>query len=208
MGGKNLFDNKLNVYLSAEWERNEEVRDGDMDWRRESWALIATDVDTAAVPSDGDLDAVLVRDLRNISRLYGGALVLAGNPRPSPAANPLIPFQTCSAGTLPAASTNFNFNFGLASAACFTFDADQNRTFLFNPDGTSRLPNYGTYQGQVGISRANNIGGDGLNSGTQFSQGSRVPGQNADRFQGGFNVKPTPNVDIFGEVKYVKEVHT
>jgi outer membrane receptor protein involved in Fe transport len=198
--GKNLFDNKLNVYLSAEYDANEEVRDSDVDFRRAGWTQISTDVDVNAATPDGILDVGLFRDVRNISRVRGGTLVIAGNPRPS-ADGLSIPLSTC---TIPAGG-GFLGNIPGSNAACFANDPNQNRTFIFTGPSSARAPNYGSYQAQTGLSRALNVGGDGLNIGTEFSQGSRIGESVAQRYQAGFNITPTENFTVFGEYKYVKE---
>ncbi len=51
------------------------------------------------------------------------------------------------------------------------------------------------------------MGGDGLNTGTEFGQGSRLPRQSAWRFQTGFNFELNPSINLFGEAKYVEETN-
>jgi hypothetical protein len=82
-------------------------------------------------------------------------------------ADPDFTIQNCGAvPTLAARRTT------LLSAFCQNVVPDQpGKVFTFNADGTARPFNFGTFQDTNGNSRRINIGGDGLNSNTEFSQG-------------------------------------
>lgn len=198
--GKNLFDDRLNVYFTAEYDANEEVTDADVDFRRAGFAQLGLDADLNAATPDGITDVGLFRDVRNISRVRGGTLVIAGQPRPS-ADGLSIPLSTCTIG----AGGGFLANIPGAVAGCFANDANQRNTYVFTGPSVARLGNFGSFQSQTGVSRALNIGGDGLNVGTEFSQGSRIGESKAQRFQGGFNIMPTKDFMVFGEFKFVRE---
>ncbi len=190
LAGHNFFDGKLNVYGSAEYEKNDEVLDSDMHWRRDAFALVAVDFDPAAANNDGTYDSVLLRDVRNISRSRGGTLTLASDIRPDASRN--IPLAACVAGTT-----------GAINANCIT--PEPGFTYQFDETGKARLANFGTIRNNVGRSRVQNVGGDGLNINTEFSQASRLPESENKRFQGGLNFNVTEDFQLFGEGKFIKE---
>ncbi|MFN5010802.1 MAG: TonB-dependent receptor domain-containing protein [Gammaproteobacteria bacterium] len=191
LGGTNLFGDRLNVYGAYEREQNEEVRDEDVDWRRDAWGFLGVDFDPTTAPNDGVVDNILVSGLRNISRSRGGTLILTNDIPADPTRN--IPAgQTCALGTTGPISANCIF-------------AEPGRTYQFDNQGVGRLANFGTIRNTVGRNRSLNVGGDGLNINTEFSQFSRVPEAQADRFQGGANFNLTESVQLFAEAKYVKE---
>lgn len=66
--GQNLFDDRLNYYVSGEYQRSDEVLDADVDWRRDSWGFLGNDLDPASASSDGVTDLILVRDIRTYIR--------------------------------------------------------------------------------------------------------------------------------------------
>lgn len=192
LGGTNLFGDRLNVYGAYEREQNEEVRDSDVDWRREAWGFLGVDFDPSTAPNDGTVDNLLVSGLRNISRSRGGTLTLVNDIAADPARN--IPAQPCPLSTSLTTAINANCIF-----------AEPGRTYQFNDQGVGRLANFGSIRNTVGRVRNLNVGGDGLNINTEFSQFSRVPKAQADRFQAGANFDLTENAQLFAEAKYVKE---
>ncbi|MFN3228652.1 MAG: TonB-dependent receptor domain-containing protein [Asticcacaulis sp.] len=184
--GHNFFDDRLNVYFSAEYEKGEEVKDANVDWRQRACSLITVDADPNAQTPDGVLDNQLVCGLRNLSRPYGGLLVVASGQQPSPATDPDIAFFSCT-------TSGFSSN-------CFF--PNPGNAYVFAENGTASAANFGT---RPGTSRFLTVGGDGLNINTQFSQGSRVPSTEAQRFQAGLNFKFSDNITGYVEAKYVKE---
>lgn len=207
--GKNFFDDRLNVYASYEHEENDQVRDSDVDWRRRACGMYSMDADTTGAPQDGIYDVQLLCGVRNFSRPYTGLLVVASNLQASPAANPNIPSNLpCSFGSYTAAmragtANPFSTSTATTNANCF-FAAEGN-AYVFNNAGQARGLDIGSPRIAVGGPRGAAVGGDGLNVGTEFSQGSRIPQSNANRLQTGFNFKITENITAYGEAKYVKE---
>ncbi|MFN3228651.1 MAG: TonB-dependent receptor domain-containing protein [Asticcacaulis sp.] len=187
LAGKNFFNDRLNTYFSYEREEAQQVKDSDMKWRKDACLLVNDDLDPTASPNDNDLDNKLFCGLRNLGRMYSGTLVLANGLKPSPASDPDIALISCS----------------LNSSNCFR--PQPGLTYMFNPDGTPRLANFGSYQIAAGTGRTLVIGGDGLNVGTEFNQGSRVPESTADRFQVGLNFKFNDSITGYAEYKHVKE---
>jgi len=190
LGGTNLFGDRLNVYGSFEHEENEEVLDSDIDWRAEAWGFLPVDFDPTTAPNDGVVDQILVRNLRNVSRSRGGSLTLVNDIPADPNRN--IPAQPCPLGTTGSISANCIF-------------PEPGKTWQFADNGAARLANFGTLRNTIGKTRNLNVGGDGLNINTEFSQFSRLPRAEADRWQGGLNFDLTENLQLFGELKYVKE---
>jgi outer membrane receptor protein involved in Fe transport len=193
LAGHNFFDGRLNVYGSAEYEHNDEVRDSQVDWRKKAWTLLNVDTDVANNQPDGQMDNILLSDVRTLSiGPAGGITVLATSTRPS--SNPLdpdIPFQSCTTSIAP------------LSANCFS--PEPTNSFIYDNTGTARAPSFGTYRDENGFTRVSNVGGDGLNPNTDFSQGSRLPRSKNYRFQGGANFNITEDIQLFSEAKYVKE---
>jgi outer membrane receptor protein involved in Fe transport len=198
--GHNFLNDRLNVYMTGEYQKNEEVRDSDVDFRKEAWTLLNNDTDPNAATPDTQLDNILIRDARDIRFNIGGTVVLAGGARPSATTDPDIPVATCAAGS--ASFTTFNAQ---TNANCFVIAPELTRVFVFDAPGVSRPANFGTFQDQNGASRPVNVGGDGLNVGTAFSQGSRIPESEAYRFQGGLNFDITNNIQLFLEAKATHE---
>ncbi|MFS2316919.1 TonB-dependent receptor domain-containing protein [Maricaulis sp. D1M11] len=191
--GENLMDDRLNVYVFGEYQDTEEVLDFDIDWRRASPGLIGNDSDTAANPSDGDFDSILTYGRRDAFFARGGLLVLAGGAPGSATNDPDSPFSNC---TVP---------FGFIPSACRPVRADTGNVYAFNADGTPRPYDFGTLQDGNGLSRRISVGGDGLNSGTEFGQGSRIPRSEATRFQAGLNFELNSYINVFAEAKHVEE---
>ncbi len=193
--GQNLMDGRLNYYVSGEFQRNDEVLDSDVDWRREGWALIGNDADPSSAPSDGIPDQILIRDARTYIRgtNFGGVTILSTGTKPSLASDPDVPFQTCSATTF--------------SANCFSL-APSNRldnAYLYDDKGVSRPVTFGTIRQGTGFSRTVSNGGEGQNPNTEQGQSSRLPESTNYRFQTGLNFDITDNVQLFAEAKYVEE---
>lgn len=193
LAGHNFLDGRLNVYGSAEYEKNDEVRDSQVDWRKKAWVLLNNDTDVSNSLPDGQMDNILIHDARTLSiGPAGGITVLATSIRPSAnPADPDIPFQSCSTAIAP------------MSANCFS--PEPFNSFIYDQAGAARAPSFGTFRDENGFSRVTNVGGDGLNPNTDFSQGSRLPRSINYRFQGGANFNITEDIQLFGEAKYVKE---
>lgn len=191
--GKNLLDDRLNIYGHAEYERADMVTSFDVDWINDDPRFIGIDADPTANPSDGVLDNMIFSGLNRIDRPRWGQVTLANGQQPSPLNNPLIPFFTC-------ASAGGVFNYG---ASCYA--VNPGKTFWFDPgQGTARLANFGQRIGTVGANRPFNYGGDGV-SAADFATASRFPELEAERFQAGFTFAVLPNVNLSGEYKHVTE---
>lgn len=188
--GENFLDGRLNAYVFGEYQELDEVLDFDVDWRRTSRFLRLNDIDTAAAPSDGVFDQVLLEGVRDVWRSRGGAVILSNQPQPSPTNDPDVARLICPSGT------------STLSGNCTSLRPGT--VYVFNADGTARLADWGTTQAN-GYNPRFNVGGDGLNLGTEQGQGSRTPYSENYRFQSGFNFELTPQINVFGEVKYVEE---
>ena len=195
LAGHNFLDGRLNVYATGEYEKDDEVRDSQVDWRKKAWVLLNNDTDVSNSQPDGQMDNILIHDARTLSLgSWGGITVLATQTRPSTNPNdPDIPFQTCTALSLTAAM----------SANCFS--QEPNNSFIYDQAGAGRAPSFGSFRDENGFTRLVNVGGDGLNPNTDFSQGSRLPRSKNWRFQGGANFNITEDIQLFTEAKYVKE---
>lgn len=193
--GKNLLNDRLNVYLSGEYQRSDEVLDRDVDWRREAWGFISNDADPSSEPSDGVIDLILVNNLRTYIRGTdrGGITILATGVQRSPVTDPDVPFATCP-------TTSFSSN-------CFSVAPtnNPNNSYLYTDAGASQPVVFGPIRQQTGFSRTTSNGGLGQNSNTEQGQNSRLPESKNYRFQSGFNMKLTDTIEAFGEAKYVKE---
>lgn len=192
--GHNFLDGRLNVYASAEYDASDEILDSDVDWRRHSWGLVTVDVDPSSAPNDGVTDRILLRDLHTYIRgtNFGGATILSSGVKPSPASDPDVPFQSCSA-------TSFSSN-------CFSFAPANapNNAYIYDALGQAMAPTFGTVRG-VGFTQTTTNGGQGQISNTEQGQASRSPESKAWRYQTGFNFKINDSISAFGEYKYVKE---
>lgn len=194
--GTSLFDDKLNVYVSAEYEQSERVRDLDIDWQREGRSLVTRDADPTTSPAlinDGIFDVQYVKNVRSLNRPTGGALVLA-NLVPQSATgvgSPLIPAQgPCSLSTTTVVTACFQRNPG--------------KVFVFDAAGNGRLASYG--QGPATLASGDlvtNIGGDG--DPLAANNVDRLPYLEATRFQTGFTYDLFDSLTVYGEAKYVKE---
>jgi outer membrane receptor protein involved in Fe transport len=193
LAGQNLLDDRLNVYVFGEYQKADEVRAGDLDYLRAGAGLFAVDVDPSAGESDGVLDNILLRNVRTLNTTPGGLLVLANQPTRSPPNDPDNPGLVCPA---TAATTGF-------SANCFR--AEPTTAFVFDGSGVARRPNFGSFRTNVGQTPFVTVGGDGRNPNTESGQQTRLPFDEAYRFQTGLNFKLTDSVQLFAEAKYVRE---
>jgi outer membrane receptor protein involved in Fe transport len=193
--GQNLLDGRLNYYVSGEYQGNEEVLDGDVDWRRESWGFIGNDLDPASAPSDGVTDLLLVRDIRTYIRgtNFGGVTILATGVQRTPVSDPDIPFATCP-------TTSF-------SANCFSLAPtnNPNNSYLYTDTGASQPVVFGPIRQQTGFTRTASNGGLGQVQNTEQGQASRLPESTNYRFQTGLNFAITEDISLFAEAKYVEE---
>jgi outer membrane receptor protein involved in Fe transport len=190
--GKNFFDDRLNLYAHAEYEKIDSVTSLDIDWIRRAPTLIGIDADPTAAAIgpvyDGKLDSILItsNDMRRLDRPRWGSLTLANNQIASPLNEPLVPYQTCTAVT---------------AAACYS--VDPTKTYWFEGT-TARLANFGQRLGATGASRPLNIGGDGEHP-ALFSTESRTPQSESQRYQVGGSFRLTDAVTASLEAKYVHE---
>ncbi|KPF84987.1 hypothetical protein IP78_00270 [Brevundimonas sp. AAP58] len=186
LAGINLFDDRLNLYAHAEWDRNEEIKTLDVDWLRDGWLLLGIDADPAATPFDGNTDAILFNNVRRLDRPRWGSTTLANSQPASPLNDPDVPFATCTS---------------LTSPNCYA--VDPTRTYWF--DGTTaRLANFGQRIGNTGTNRVFNIGGDGEPI-ANFGQESRVGESESQRYQVGSTFAITDNISLTGEYKFITE---
>ncbi len=205
--GHNFLNDRLNIYAFAERQEFDEVLDADMDWRQEAWLLLNNDSDVNNATPDNQLDNILIRGARDAFFQRGGLFMLSNQVLNSPAADPDRVAGNCGNSVAPQPLSQFNAATAniAGNANCFNVAPENASTFVFSPTGVARPFNFGTFQDQNGASRRVNIGGDGLNTGTEFGQGTRVPGSEADRFQVGVNFDVVDNVQAFLEAKYVRE---
>jgi outer membrane receptor protein involved in Fe transport len=192
--GKNFFNDRLNVYAHAEYEKIDEVTSLDIDWLRRAPVRIGVDADPTNARDDGILDARLFTGVVRMDNPRWGQTTLVNVQQPSALSNPNVPYEDC----FPGGNSSDGFSY---SPACFA--VTPGKTFWY--DGTSaRLANFGTRVGATGANRPYNIGGDGDNP-AEFSTGSRVPRSESQRYQVGANFKITDNITAYGEAKYVTE---
>jgi outer membrane receptor protein involved in Fe transport len=193
--GHNFLGDRLNVYASAEYDQSDEIKDADVDWRRDSWAQISNDVDPATAREDGVTDILFIKNARTYIRgtNFGGITILSSGVQPSPASDPDVPFQSC-------VTTSF-------SANCFSVAPTNapNNSYIYNGSGVASAPTFGPIRANGGFSRVTSNGGAGQNVNTEQGGVSRSPESKAYRYQTGFNFDVTNNVRAFGEYKYVKE---
>ena len=192
--GQNLFDDTLNVYLTAEYKENDQVIDNDMDWLREGWALITVDADPTTPNNDGVTDVVLINNARTFQRGpgRGGITILATGVQPSPASDPDVTAVSCSAVTF--------------SAGCFFVapSNNPNNAFIYNDQGQSEAPVFGSIRQGTG-NRIISNGGNGQPLNTDQGGASRLPQSEEWRAQTGFTWDMSDSVQMFGEAKYAEE---
>ncbi|WP_295166087.1 TonB-dependent receptor [uncultured Brevundimonas sp.] len=192
--GKNFFDNRLNVYAHAEYEKVDEVTSMDIDWIRRAPVRLGVDADPTSAPYDGRQDAFLFTGVRRLDIPRWGQTTLANVQQPSDLTNPNVPYENC----FPDGNVAGNFSY---SANCF--GVTPGKTYWY--DGTTaRLADFGQRVGNTGINRPYNIGGDGENP-ADFSTGSRVPRSESQRYQIGSTFKVTDSIEAYAEAKYVTE---
>lgn len=190
LAGKNLFDDRLNVYAFGEYEQLDEVLAADIDWLQGGWGLVGRDADTAAAPYDGVTDNLLYKDRRTLQLLRWGQVTLANNYQPSALNNPnTIPTGQCTTTSITSASC-----FGVAPGKTYVFDGLN-----------ARIADFGNWVQQTGTNRGVNVGGDGENPNVIFNVDSTLPKSENARFQVGGNFKITPNINLYAEAKYVDE---
>ena len=188
--GRNLFNDRLNIYGFAEYEKLDEVLAADIDWLQDGWGLVGRDADPAARPYDGITDTQLYRDRRSLQILRWGQVTLANNYQPSDLNNPNnIPTASCL-GDSPTVGSCFS----VAPGSTWVFDG-----------ANARLADFGDWVQQTGTNRVVNVGGDGENPNTIFNVDSTLPQSESARFQVGANFKITPNINMYAEAKYVDE---
>ncbi len=184
--GRNFFDDRLNLYAHAEYEKQDEITSFDIPWLARAPTILGIDADPVGAPVDGFVDNALFFNLRRMDRPRWGQTTIANTQQPSAFNNPLVANTQCTA-----------FN----SANCYGVTPGQ--TWWYD-GGTARLANFGQRVGNTGINRPYNIGGDGVNP-ADFSLLGQWPGNEAQRYQVGAGFNVTPNVRAFLEAKYVKE---
>ena len=194
MIGKNFFDDRLNVYAHAEYEKADEVRAADVDWLARSTALQTVDADPSTAPYDGITDSKLFSNLRTMQRLRWGVINLANNRPGSPTSDPLTSYVTCGTPGAPPSAANYT------NTNCTQLLPG--KSWVFNSDGTARLADFGERVGG-GLSVLN-VGGDGELA-SEYSQYSFYPESEAKRFQVGANFKVTDDIMFRFEAKRVEE---
>lgn len=192
--GQNLLDDRLNFYVSGEYEKNEEVTNFDIDWVKEGRALLQNDLDPAAPNNnDGVADIILGSGYSSIARARGGTLTLAHTLRPSATNDPDFGVVACAT---PSVADPFNAN-------CFI--NDPGFSYTFNGAGVGRALDFGTGRAQAGANRnlvQNSPDGRPL---VELGAVSRLPEATNYRFQTGFTFDVTPWLTAFGEAKYVRD---
>ena len=192
--GKNFFDNRLNVYAHAEYEKVDEVTSMDIDWIRRAPVRIGVDADPTSAPFDGRQDAFLFTGVRRLDIPRWGQTTLANVQQPSDLTNPNVPYANCFPGGNDAGNFSYSANcFGVTPGKTYWYDGT-----------TARLADFGQRVGNTGINRPYNIGGDGENP-ADFSTGSRVPRSESQRYQIGSTFKVTDSIEAYAEAKYVTE---
>lgn len=188
--GKNFFDDRLNVYAHAEYEKVDNVDSTDIDWIRRAPIRLSVDADPTTAPYDGILDAQVFYGVNRLDIIPWGQTTLANLQRPSDLTNPNIPYENCLPG-------------GGFSYAASCFGIMPGKTFVY--DGNSgRDANFGERVGNVGLNRPYNIGGDGMPLG-EVAGFSRIPASESQRYQVGTNFRITDEINFNASAKYVTE---
>lgn len=188
--GKNFFDDRLNLYAHAEYEKIDNVDAMDIDWVRRGPIRISIDADPTTAPYDGQLDADVFSGINRLDIVPWGQTTLANLLQPSDLRNPNIPYQDCFSG-------------GGFSYAANCFGINPGKTFWYD-GATARPANFGQRVGNVGHNRPYNIGGDGMPVG-EVAGFSRVPASESQRYQVGGNFRITDSVSFNASAKYVTE---
>jgi outer membrane receptor protein involved in Fe transport len=181
LAGRNFLDDRLNIYGYAEYQKSDAVFDNELEigYLQRDERLIGNDVDPASATEDGVFDNLVYGGLRSFNRPRNGVVVLANQVRPSPATDPDRPLSTAV----------FNTNPGF--------------TYVFDAQGNARLASFGTFVNPTGanIVTSNSPDAEDL----LVVDVNRLPEQDAYRFQTGLNFDLTESVQLFGELKYVRE---
>ena len=197
--GVNLLDDRLNLWAFGEYEQLDELRYDDIDWLRESYALVAVDADptnpATGPASDGIIDARVFSNVRTMQRLRWGLVNLANNQPASPLNDPDIPYNNCGvANTAPSAANLTNVNCTLLNPG-YTYVLE---------GGTARLADFGTRVGVGALQRTLNVGGDG-DLASQYGQFTFFPEGESTRFATGANFAVTDEIMARFEAKYIEE---
>ncbi len=194
--GHNFLNDRLNVYLSAEYEHSDEVTQKDLDWVKQDRILLQNDLDPSAPDNnDGVTDVVLGQGYRTIARARGGTLTLARTLQPSATNDPDLPVTACAVS----AANPF-------SANCFI--NDPGFSYTFDGSGVGRPLDFGTGRASAGANRNNVQNSPDGRPLVDLAAVSRLPEQENFRMQTGFNLDVTPWLTAFGEAKYVRDETT
>ncbi|WP_339915386.1 TonB-dependent receptor [uncultured Brevundimonas sp.] len=190
LGGVNLLDDRLNLYLFGEYEDLDEIIGENIDWLADGHQIVGEDADPTSPAigprSDGVFDNRLYYGVRSVNRPVWGVTTIANAQQPSRLDDPDVPVGNCTS---------------YLSANCYSIDPA--KTYWYD-NGVARLVNLGTRIGNTGLNRPFNIGGDGYNN-TSFSGFSRTPESISSRFQTGASFRVTPDIRAFAEIKYINE---
>ncbi|WP_420478958.1 TonB-dependent receptor domain-containing protein [Brevundimonas sp. FT23028] len=187
--GVNLLNDRLNLWAFGEYEQLDELRAMDVDWLRDSYALVGVDVDPTASPNDGIIDARVFSHVNTMQRLRWGVVNIANNQPASPTSDPDIPYNNCT----NTAANHYAVN-------CMQMNPGY--TWVFEGT-TARLADFGTRIG-TGISRTLNVGGDGEPA-SEYGQYTFFPEGENKRFAAGANFALTPDIMFRFEAKHIEE---
>jgi outer membrane receptor protein involved in Fe transport len=192
--GKNFLNDRLNVYVSGEYESNDEVTNRDLDWFTGDRVLLQNDLDPAAPNNnDGVTDVIVGFGYSSISRARGGTLTVAHTLRPSATNDPDLPVTPCNT---PTVADPFNAN-------CFI--NDPGFSYTFNANGVGRPLDFGTGRANAGANRNNVLNSPDARPLVDLATVSRLPATDNYRFQTGFNYEVRPGLEVFAEGKYVRD---
>ncbi len=193
--GGAAFDGRLRGYVSAEYDANDAVAEADVAPFQRNVSLYQNDLDPGGTPSDGVLDLISAEGFGSINRARGGSFILSHNVTPSPASDPDIPSAACPAFNPAAPAGGFSTN-------CFV--SDPGFSYVFAGGGFRPL-DFGTFRAPAGLNRTLVQNSPDAFSIVELSNGTRLPEQEAYRFQSGFTFDLTNAIRLFGELKYVDE---
>jgi outer membrane receptor protein involved in Fe transport len=191
--GHNFFDNRLNVYGSAEYEKQEQVTSFDIDWIRNGNYLIGIDADPTNADlgpnNDGRFDSMLFNSPVRMDRPVWGQTTLVHG-------TPFSPLNDPDVAVFSGSSCFYTY-----AAGCYA--VNPGHTYWY--DGTTaRLADFGQRIGNTGVSRPYNYGGDGINP-AAFSTLSRIPETESQRYQVGATFKVTDRIEAYVEAKHIIE---
>src|SRR5690606_40040375 len=66
--GHNFFDDRLNVYAHAEYEKQDEITSFDIPWIARTPVVLGIDADPTSAPYDGFVDSALFFNLKRLDR--------------------------------------------------------------------------------------------------------------------------------------------